>query len=56
MFIKITELNKIKLYFMELIFYYSSSYKNIIEQSKIYTDYNINDCFEIDGLKFLTIR
>ena len=56
MFIKIKELNKIKLYFMELIFFYSVSYKNIIEKSKIYKDYNIDDCFEIDGLKFLTIR
>ena len=55
LFIKITELNKIKLYFMELIFFYSSSYKNIIEKTKIYTDYNIDDCFEIDGLKFLSI-
>ena len=54
-FIKIKELNKIKLFFMELIFFYSSSYKNIIKSKKIYENYNIDDCFEIDGLKFLNI-
>jgi hypothetical protein len=55
-FLKIKELNKIKLFFMELIFLYSSSYKNIIKKNKIYDEYDINNCFEIDGLKFLIIH
>ena len=53
---KIKILNKIKLYFMELIFTNHSSYKKIIKQNKHYTDYNINNCYEIDGLKFLFIN
>ena len=48
--LKIKELNKIKLYFMELIFRYSDNYKKIIKDVPIYNNYNINECFNIDGL------
>ena len=53
---KIKELNRIKLYFMELVFIKSSLYKEIIDKNKIYINYEINDCFEIDGLKFSFIN
>ena len=51
MLVKIAELNKIKLYFMELIFVYSDFYKKIIKETPIYKHYDINKCFNIDGLR-----
>jgi hypothetical protein len=53
---KIKELNRIKLYFMILVFVKSSSYKTIIDKNKIYINYEITDFFEIDGLKFSFIN